>query len=106
MRKIFLLFAISLFCGVLCAEKVVVPKYSCNGKPGSVLNAAIPFRSNFTINGAPRKKPLAQTHVKLFHDGKYMYVGIKADEPHIDKMRYREDFAAFSISSQSIFIAA
>ena len=95
MRKIFLLFVIILFCGAGYAEKIVVPKYSCNGKPGSVLNAAIPFRSNFTINGAPHKKPLAQTHVKLFHDGKYMYVGIKADEPHIDKMRYREDFAAF-----------
>ena len=97
MRKIFLLFVIILFCGTGYAEKVIVPKQSCNGKSGSVLNAAIPFRSNFTINGAPHKKPLAQTHVKLFHDGKYMYVGIKADEPHIDKMRYRKDFAAFSI---------
>ena len=97
MRKILLLSAVILFCGVLSAEKIVVPKHSCNGKPGSVLNAAIPFRSNFTINGSPHKKPQAQTHVKLFHDGKYMYVGIKADEPYMDKMRYREDFAKFSI---------
>ena len=71
MRKIFLLFATTLFCGVLCAEKIVVPKHSCSGKPGSVLNVAVPFRSNFTINGVPGKKPLAQ-----FLENGLNYLGI------------------------------
>ena len=97
MCKIISLTAALLVSISALADKVVLPKLSCSGKPGSVFDAAVPFMSNFTINGAPHKKPQAQTHVKMFHDGKYIYVGIKADEPHIDKMRYREDFAAYSI---------
>ena len=95
--KIFLLATALLISLSAAAEKVVLEKLSCSGKPGSVLDAAVPFMSNFTINGAPAKKPQAQTHVKMFHDGKYVYVGIKADEPFMDKLRYSDQFAAYGI---------
>ncbi len=98
MRKYFAILCFLLAAGTLwSAEKLLLPKLSCSGQPGSVLNAAVPFMSNFTITGSPHKKPLAQTHVKMFHDNKYIYVGIKADEPYMNKLQASAAQAAYAI---------
>ena len=66
-------------------NKLVLPKLSCSGKPDSVLSADVPWRTNFTRTqvGTPAQ---AQTRVKLFHDGKYLYVGAEALEPEMNKI--------------------
>ena len=87
MRKVpFLL--LTLLAGVLlrAADAVTVPFLKCDGKPGSVLNAAVPEKSGF-VRGLPRGgKADVQTHVKMFHDGKYLYLGVRCDEPAMDKL--------------------
>ncbi|MBE6367990.1 MAG: hypothetical protein E7052_08820 [Lentisphaerae bacterium] len=97
MHKFFVLLLL-LSAGTMCfAQKIVIPKQLCSGQAGSVLAADVPFMSNFTLNGAPEKKPQAATHVKMFHDGKYLYVGIKAEEPYMDKIKASWESAAYSI---------
>ena len=66
-------------------EPLVLEKLFCSGHPGSVLSAPVPFRSNFTKTGL-NKPAKVQTKVKMFHDGKYIYVGIEADEPAMNKL--------------------
>ena len=93
MRKLLAtLFAVSLLYGAAAAEKIVVPLLKCDGKPGSVLNAAVPEQSGFVRTGLPAGvKAKVQTHVKMFHDGKYLYLGVRCDEPAMDKLAARPE---------------
>ena len=68
------------------AEPLVLEKLECSGKPGSVLGADVPFRGNFTQTGL-NQAAAVQTRVKMFHDGKYIYAGVEADEPDMAKLK-------------------
>ena len=78
---------IGMICGLImlslslaAAEKVIVPFREGNGKPEGILSADLPFYTGFHTLG--KKEPCqVQTRFKIFHDGKYLYLGIEADEP-------------------------
>ena len=66
-------------------QNLVVPRLSCAGTPGSILNADIPWHDDFRVTGAPTRKVKNPTRVKLFHDNRYIYIGVEAFENEMDK---------------------
>ena len=68
------------------ADKLTVPFVQVSGEPGSVLNAPVQEQSAFTHSRPPYAAAAAQTFVKLFHDGKYLYCSVRCAEPFMQKI--------------------
>ncbi len=96
MKKLLSYLLLIFSAASLTAAELVLEKLSCSGKPGSVLSAAVPFQGKFKLSGT-NQEAKEQTRVKLFHDGKYIYIGVEALESSMDKLVADPDTAKISI---------
>ena len=80
----------------LAAAELVLEKLPCAGTPGSVLNAPVPFLGKFKVSGTAQDAK-EQTRAKLFHDGKYIYIGVEALESEMGKLAASEQTAKLAI---------
>ncbi|OQA86038.1 MAG: hypothetical protein BWY31_01539 [Lentisphaerae bacterium ADurb.Bin242] len=78
----------------LAAADVAVPFHKGQREPAGILAADVPFHTGFFVLGK-KEKCEVQTRFKIFHDGKFIYIGVEADEPDMAKLvetpRYPRD---------------
>lgn len=92
-KNISVIFLLTLTLGysAFCADRSVnaastdqAPKL--DAKTNDACWEKVKWYNKFSILNAPLKSPEAQTHFKMLHDNKFLYILVKLDEPLMNKL--------------------